>query len=85
MYSVVEFTTEGSVSVIRTEWITPKKNEVFWPPEKDPSKFEKLLTKGKEITSEWKLYDINRKFYATGFLYMHNDFSYVIPIATFFR
>lgn len=66
MYSVVEFATDGSVSVVRTEWISPKKREVFWPPEKDPTKFEKLLTKGKEITSDWKLFDIARKFYDTG-------------------
>lgn len=66
MYSVVEFTTDGSVSVVRTEWISPKKREVFWPPEKDPTKFEKLLTKGKEITSDWKLYDIAQEFFDTG-------------------
>lgn len=69
MFSVVEF-SEESVSVVRTEWFTPRKQNVFWPPIIDTHKFDTVLRKGKPaVDSEtWELNSVKRCFYKTGWL-----------------
>lgn len=65
MYSVIEF-EDGGIAVVRSEWLTPRKKEVYWPPDKELIKFDRILVKGTEITDNWKTYNILRTFYGTG-------------------
>lgn len=68
MFTVVEFHEEcgGGLSVVRNEWFTPRKQEVFWPPHKDQTKYSKCLRNGETIDDRWKLYKIERCFFETG-------------------
>ncbi|XP_032677065.1 uncharacterized protein LOC116846839 [Odontomachus brunneus] len=66
---------EGSLAVINTNWLTPRKTQVFWPPYKNITTFNKALKKHEEINEEkWTLYGIQRIFYETSF--SKNNFSY---------
>lgn len=71
MYSVIEFDESkegnGGLAIINTQWLTPRKHEVLWPPIKDQKQFNKLLSSNAEAdATKWKLYSIRRCFYATG-------------------
>ncbi|KAL4718597.1 hypothetical protein ACJJTC_012099 [Scirpophaga incertulas] len=67
MYSVVQFSESegGTISVILNKWLTPKKTEVHWPPNKDAKSFNKLLQHCSSPNERWSLYGINRVFYET--------------------
>lgn len=66
-FVVIQFDEEGGngLAVIHTKWLTPRKTEVFWPPFKDSSLFNKALKQGQEIDDKWKLYSIKKKFFET--------------------
>ncbi|KAJ8928268.1 hypothetical protein NQ314_019219 [Rhamnusium bicolor] len=67
MYNIVEFCNEagGGLAIVHTNWLTPRKQEVFWPPYKDNSLFTKALKTGERTNEKWKLYEIVRNFYKT--------------------
>lgn len=68
-FAVVQFDDEGGngLAVVHTRWLTPRKTEVFWPPFKDSSSFNKALKQGQEVDeAKWKIYAIKRKFFETG-------------------
>lgn len=70
MFSVVEFKEcdGGGVALINSQWLTPRKKEVFWPPVKDTNKFNKLLKEKEQSidTEKWSIYEVQRVFYETG-------------------
>lgn len=61
----VEFATEDEgVALVHERWFTPKKQEIFWPPYKQQSKFVRALKTGEfPDTNTWKLYSISRCFF----------------------
>lgn len=68
MFSVVEFGPDsgGGLAVVNTSWLTPLKKEVHWPPYKDMKIFKRAVTKGEEISDNWKIYSITKCYYSTG-------------------
>lgn len=64
-YSVVEFTDAdgGGLALVNCKWFTPRKKEVFWPPYKNPSLFNKALKNGESPEISWKSYSIKRNYY----------------------
>lgn len=69
MFAIVEFAVKqgGYLSVVNSNWLTPRKKEVFWPPYKNNQQFVKALKNSENIITEtWKLYKIRKIFYETG-------------------
>lgn len=69
MFAVIEFAPEqgGGISIINTNWLTPRKKEVFWPPYKEQSQFVKSVKRNEQINPDsWTLYQVQRIFYETG-------------------
>lgn len=66
-FTVVEFQNEQitSVAVINSCWLTPRKTETFWPPTKDPKKFQNVLKISDPNFSNWSIYKV-RCLYETG-------------------
>lgn len=66
MYSLVQFKDidGGTLSIVNTEWLTPRKCEVYWPPVKGTKAFERLLTCSPN--EKWPLYGVQRVFCETG-------------------
>jgi len=57
----------GGVALVHSSWLTPRKQEVFWPPFKQQSQFNKALTKGTSPEeSTWQLYPVKRSFFEIG-------------------
>ncbi|KAF5279658.1 hypothetical protein FQR65_LT15315 [Abscondita terminalis] len=68
IFSVVEFEENygGGVSIVCSKWFTPRKTEVFWPPIKDPQKFERVLKRAEDADCEsWELYSVKTSYYET--------------------
>lgn len=67
-YVLIEFDDGGgSVVVVRSTWLTPRKREVFWPPVKDQKTFDKILESTVHAhTATWKLYAVQRCLFQTG-------------------
>lgn len=66
-YVGVEFSENGSIGLVRSSWLTPLKQEVFWPPFKTTSAFNKALVSFEEPDlDEWKIYGIKRSFFECG-------------------
>ena len=69
MFHVVEL-PEGDkklVSVIHSHWLTPRKEEVYWPPYKTQNKFNSSLRVGEEPDEDsWALHSVSKILYATG-------------------
>ncbi|XP_067208313.1 uncharacterized protein [Linepithema humile] len=66
-YVLIEFDDGGgSVAVVRSTWLTPRKREVFWPPVKDQKTFNKILESVVHAhTATWKLYPVQRCLFET--------------------
>ncbi|KAF5277456.1 hypothetical protein FQR65_LT15986 [Abscondita terminalis] len=63
MYSLIEFKDDEGLSIVNSGWLTPRKREVFWPPVKDQSAFNKVVRKSEVDSETWKLYSINKVYY----------------------
>lgn len=79
-YVGVEFTENGSVGLVHCSWLTPLKQEVFWPPYKTTNLFNKALANAEAPNqATWKLFNIKRSFFECGvylkylFLYRHDN------------
>lgn len=71
-YVIVQFDDSqgGGLAVVRDQWITPRKCEVFWPPYKKQSEYNKALKTAENIIEEtWKVFKIARCFYSCGKLH----------------
>ena len=67
MFSLVEFEKDKSVSVVSTQWLTPLKTKVWWPPLNTQHAFEKALKAHEQPSDEaWTLYKIKKFLYQTG-------------------
>lgn len=70
MFAVVEFSekNDGGISLVNSNWLTPRKTEVYWPPFKDSTKFNKAVRLLDQCinTETWSLFPISRIFYETG-------------------
>lgn len=65
-YVLVEF-EDGGVAVVAKSWLTPRKKEVFWPPVKQQTHYDRYVKDLIEAdTDHWKLHGIKRVFYETG-------------------
>jgi len=66
----VEFCTEagddGSLAIVHSQWLTPRKQEVLWPPVKTQDNFNKLLKKRETPTEKWQIYKIKKVLFTTG-------------------
>ncbi|XP_039312222.1 uncharacterized protein LOC120359295 isoform X2 [Solenopsis invicta] len=68
MFTVIQFDEKSgaNLAVVSTKWLTPLKKEVFWPPYKNVSSFNKALKKHEDVNeNEWTLYNVQRIFYET--------------------
>lgn len=70
MFSVIQFDESdgGSVSIVHSKWLTPRRREVHWPPIKDGKAYNRLLTQNVDNSPDdnWKLYGVKRIFAETG-------------------
>lgn len=57
---------DGGLSIVHSQWMTPLKRHVYWPPCVDKLTFNKVLFGGETATSKWKIYDIGKVLYETG-------------------
>ncbi|KAK4877256.1 hypothetical protein RN001_009762 [Aquatica leii] len=66
----IEFSEESGAGVfelVHSSWLTPKKQEVWWPPLKHREAFDKALRKGDLPEEEtWSIYKIKRCFFKEG-------------------
>ncbi|XP_041977490.1 uncharacterized protein LOC121731881 [Aricia agestis] len=65
MYSVVEFSEDDSVAIVRSSWISPTKKHSAWPPFKNSEKIKKCLTGTILDDDTWNVFGIRRIFYVT--------------------
>lgn len=73
-YVVVEFEENvddderGGVAAVHSSWLTPRKREVFWPPYKEQSRFDRALKNGEAVDPDngWIIYKLSRIFYESG-------------------
>lgn len=69
-FTGIEFTDDGGggVALISSQWLTPRKQEVFWPPYKSQSQYDKAVKNGviPEEDGSWTIYKIKRCFFETG-------------------
>lgn len=57
----------GTIAIIHKSWMIPRKTEVYWPPVKNQSTFDRALLNGHPADiSSWELYKIKRTFAAYG-------------------
>ena len=54
------------IIIVRDSWLTPKKQECFWPPYKHSDKFNAALSKAEIPGEDWSLIQIKRRLYETG-------------------
>lgn len=68
MFVGVQFDEEeGAVAVVHKNWLSPKKNDVWWPPHKKQNQFNESLKKGESPNEDsWKLCKVTRKFFFEG-------------------
>lgn len=69
MYAVIEFSPGegGGLSLVNKVWITLRKKQVFWPPYKDQSQFDRSLKRGEDVNKEtWSLFNIKKIFFESG-------------------
>lgn len=69
MYAVIEFAgkEENQTAVVREEWLTPAKKEVFWPPFKVSTQFNKALVEGAiPDENKWTLFPVKKCLYTCG-------------------
>ncbi|KAJ8951015.1 hypothetical protein NQ318_006400 [Aromia moschata] len=47
-FVLIEFSASegGGISIVHNEWMSPRKTEVYWPPYKEQSQFNRALKKG---------------------------------------
>ncbi|KAJ8957035.1 hypothetical protein NQ317_004832 [Molorchus minor] len=53
----------GGVGLVHYTWLTPRKREVWWPPYKQQTAFEKALKKGEVPNETWTLCKVARSFF----------------------
>ncbi|KMQ91808.1 hypothetical protein RF55_8283 [Lasius niger] len=68
-FTGIEFTDDsgGGIALVSSQWLTPRKQEVFWPPYKFQFQYDKAIKKGvvPEQDGSWKIYKIKRCFFET--------------------
>lgn len=62
----IEGNDDNSLAIIHSQWLTPRKGEVLWPPVKTQDNFNKLLRKGEHSTEKWNIYKIRKILFITG-------------------
>lgn len=69
MFVVVEFEENcgGGLAIVCSNWLTPRKKEVFWPPYKENAQYLRALKKHEDFNVEtWKIFNVSRIFYESG-------------------
>lgn len=79
MFSVIEFTVEdgGGLAVVNSNWLTPRKKQVFWPPVNEQTKFNRYLKTESVNTETWILYKIRKIYYECGRYLGNVSFRYL--------
>ncbi|KAK9754970.1 hypothetical protein QE152_g778 [Popillia japonica] len=64
-FPVLELTVEdgGGLAVVNSNWLTPRKKQVFWPPVNEQTKFNRYLKTESVNTETWILYKIRKIYY----------------------
>ncbi|KAB0794081.1 hypothetical protein PPYR_13701 [Photinus pyralis] len=62
----------GGVAIINRNWLTPRKQEVFWPPYKYQSDFDMAVKKAEQPSDRWRIFKLKRK------LFESNEFSLAV-------
>ncbi|KAF5283539.1 hypothetical protein FQA39_LY17319 [Lamprigera yunnana] len=62
----VQFEDDGTIALISTSWLTPRKTETFWPPHKTQEKYVIALMKHEIPEDRWTLFQIKRSFLECG-------------------
>ncbi|XP_077270984.1 uncharacterized protein LOC143902160 isoform X2 [Temnothorax americanus] len=68
MFTVIQFDekSDADLAVVSSTWLTPRKREVFWPPYKNTSSYNKALKKHEQPDEKkWTLYEVQKIFYET--------------------
>ncbi|KAM0734096.1 hypothetical protein ACS0PU_012461 [Formica fusca] len=50
----------NNIAIISSNWLTPKKQQTFWPPYKKQHQYEQSLKKDEIPTDKWTLYNITK-------------------------
>lgn len=66
MYVVVSFEEDETVGVVASDWLTPRKRHVHWPPYKSQKVFNRAAKELEEIKHDWTLHSISRCLYESG-------------------
>lgn len=63
----VEFSEEGNLAVVHSNWLTPHKKEVWWSPYRQQTAYYKALKKGDSPEeASWSVYGISHIFFEEG-------------------
>lgn len=66
LYADKDSNDSGSLAIVHPLWLTPRKQEVLWPPVKTQHNYDKLLKKGEIPNENWETYKIKRVLFTTG-------------------
>lgn len=62
----VQFLEENgkrNIAIISNKWLTPMRQQAYWPPYKKQHQYEQSLKKGEQPTDEWTLYNIDKTLF----------------------
>jgi len=48
------------IGIISSNWLTPKKQQTFWPPYKKQHQYEQSLKKAETPNNKWTLYNVQK-------------------------
>ncbi|KAB0800106.1 hypothetical protein PPYR_07986 [Photinus pyralis] len=66
MYVGVEFSDAGEgIAVICNTWLTPLKQQCWWPPHKKLERYNKALKHVEQPSDDWELYNIKKRLFET--------------------
>ena len=61
---------EETVRVIPSKWLTPDRKAMFWPPLTKKSEINDAVMKSKDVSSEWKKYNITKYIKSNGTIFL---------------
>lgn len=55
----------GGLAMIHQNWLKSRKSEVFWPPYKNETNYNRALKRGEEAGQDWVKYKLTNIFYSS--------------------
>lgn len=59
----IQFSDDDSIAIVSKAWLTPRKQEVLWPPIKKNKEILMLLQSNSEPSADWPVFGIKRCFF----------------------